>query len=134
MSADCLVLHLGETDMYTGVFRTDIYVFNDSNTGLFEIRGKIQKPNKHPYNFSFQSETEDKLAEFLKYIMVCEDKMNEYLYNCKILPEETKDITYEFFDENIDKCQVIASKSFQKITTKRLTKLVKMVANVFNYY
>jgi hypothetical protein len=134
MTPDCLVLRLDELDIYNGVTVSVMYVFHDSKTDLFEIRGQQNDLGSEPCKYSFKAETEHELAEFLKYIMNTEHKMLETLYNCKILPEETEDITYDFFDKNIDNCQVIASKSFQKITTKRLTKVLGMVANVFNYY
>lgn len=101
------------------------------------IRGKRQDSfvsNYVPY--AFQCETTDALYDFIKFVVGTRNTSSVILYNYNnIYPlSPNKELTYEFFEENIDKNYEIAGYDGIKLKRKYIKNILRIMKNMYNMY
>lgn len=123
---DCLVLCIENT------VHSRMYIFYDSYTGLYEVRGKNDKNHRaldyQPYSFSCKSRRS--LIDFIHYTLNDQDYMNLSLYNYVELPSTSVEVTFDLLNEYLDVNYEVFS--FQDTRVHR--RLLNILRSVTNYY
>jgi hypothetical protein len=84
--------------------------------------------------FSYTCEDENGLVDYLQYVICHESTVNEILYNYDNLPENSNDITFEFFQKYDHPEYEVGGYNDRKLSRARLIKTLRILRNVFNYY
>ena len=128
-----LILCIEEIDNENPSFPIDTRLFIGSGVSegvpIYYIRGKRQDLITTDYvPFAFNTKSIDNLYEFIKFTMLC-SRINLTLYNFNnIAKEKLTKLTYEFFENLMDKNYEIAGYDNMKLTRTRITKYIKMVS------
>lgn len=135
MSTDCLVLKIEEYVNKT--LDTTLYVLYDKNEDLFLIRGKrsdiLGKCKCVPYSFYCKHVTE--LTDFIDLTICMDSKVSYTLYNYNDLSDDSDDIDFEYLDNLENKLSFeITGYDNKKFNKRDITKYMKILKNVFNYY
>jgi hypothetical protein len=134
---DTLVLKLEEYDSSNHELDTVLYIFYDSRTDHYVIRGKrIDTLTWKSHCYSFECEV-SKIYDLIDFIQLLIDKGNYIsftLYNYDNLPEYSNDVTYEFLKENDDVRYEIVGYDKLKPTRSKFVKYLRVLRSVFNYY
>ena len=109
--SDCLVLKIEEYDYISNEIDTTLYIFYDKEKHQFYV-----------------------LADFISFVICKKNKWTYVLYNYNDLSFESDDISYEYLLENQSNENEIAGYDKLKYSRKYLTKHLRMLRNVFNYY
>jgi hypothetical protein len=145
MSVDCLVLKIEEVETVIKVIEevetikeevdTTLYILYDTVKEKYIIRGK-RKDLKHKKSneYSFETDCEKKLVDFLKYVICKENRTNHILYNCNSLPKLSNDITFEFFDGRLTNVDEISGFDDQPFDRKWLLYTLRLLKNIHNEY
>ena len=132
---DCLVLKLEELESTTGKKDTMMYVIYDKKNHKYLIRGRRRwTPNCQSCTYSYECEFADDLADFIKYLVCPDNRVNEVLYNYDNLPEDPNEISFEFLHDYDHSDYEISGYNNKKLKRNRLLKNLRMLRNVFNYY
>ena len=132
---DCLVLKLEEIESTTGKKDTMMYVIYDKKNHKYLIRGRRRwTPNCQSCTYSYECEFADDLADFIKYLVCPDNRVNEVLYNYDNLPEDPNEISFEFLHDYDHSDYEISGYNNKKLKRNRLLKNLRMLRNVFNYY
>ena len=132
---DCLVLKIEERDSVTKEIDTTVYIFYDKKEHNYVIRGQRRwTPRFKSCSYSFVSEDVYDLADFLQYVISNENSVTEFLFNYDNFPVDSNEITYEFLKQHDHDDYEISGYNNVKLSPKRLTKNLRMLRNVFNYF
>lgn len=130
---DNLVLKIVEYDK-TGNLDTNLYILYDSKQESYIIRGKRNDRLIDACTYSFQCFYTKELVKFIQFLICKHNRVSYVLYNYDNLPAHSDEITYEFLNTYDDKTYEISGYDNCKIKTKDLTRNLRMLKNVFNYY
>jgi len=132
---DCLVLKIEEFDVDTQKIDTTVYILYDKKTHRYFIRGRRPwSPQRHSCTYSFECEFAHELTDFLQYLICDYNTISEILYNYDNLPQDANEITFEFLNEYDHADYEISGYNNLKFDRKKITKTLRMLRNVFNYY
>jgi hypothetical protein len=132
---DCLVLKIVENDSIKDRVDNTIYILYDTREQTYVIRGQRECGTvRSGCTFSYICENEDDLADYLQYVICHQNTVNEILYNYDNLPDNSNDITFEFFQKYDHSDYEVGGYDDRKLSRKRLLKTLRMLRNVFNYY
>ena len=145
MSVDCLVLKIEEVETVVTVIEevrtikkevdTTLYILYDTVKEKYIIRGKRKDlTHKSSNEYSFETDCEKKLVDFLKYVICKENTANHILYNCNCLPKLSNDITFDFFDGILTNVDEISGFDGQPFDRKRLLYTLRLLKNIHNEY
>ena len=135
MSSDCLVLKLEEIEIGTGNLDTTLYVMYDKNNRRYLIRGKRRTTEtSQSCSYSYECNNSGELADFIKYLICPDNRVNEILYNYDNLPEDPSDITFEFLNEFDHRDYEISGYNDKRLKSSRLLRNLRMLRNIYNYY
>jgi hypothetical protein len=132
---DTLVLKIEEYEAEYKLIDTTLYILYDTRTKRYVIRGKrrsTQNLESEPYSFECDSSRD--LADFIMLIIDCDNVLSYTLYNYDNLPDQSNDITYEFFNNYDDTTYEIVGYDNKKIKRRDLLRNLRVLRNVFNYY
>jgi hypothetical protein len=116
---------------------TKVFVFYDSRSDCYEIRGKNNDTETTNYEpFSFTCKSISSLYHFLSfYVSFSTTEYNICMYNYNHLPEFSHEITFDFLESSQDGSYVIFGyEKCMNLTLKRSKKLLKMLKNIYNPY
>jgi hypothetical protein len=135
MSSDCLVLKIEE--FVNKTLDTTLYILYDKNEEFFLIRGKrndnLGKYKCVPYSFYCKHITE--LTDFIDLTICVDSKVSYTLYNYNDLSNDSDDIDFEYLDNLENKLSFeITGYDNKKFNKSDITKYMKILKNVFNYY
>ena len=132
---DCLVLKIEENDPIKDRVDNTIYILYDTNEQTYVIRGQRECGTaRSGCTFSYTCEDENRLVDYLQYVICHESTVNEILYNYDNLPENSNDITFEFLQKYDHSDYEVGGYNDRKLSRARLTKTLRILRNVFNYY
>ena len=136
---DCLVLKIEEFDKTSEKLDTTLFIIYDFYEDNYVIRGKradARNVNSQPYSFTYQNtESNDDLIHFIGFVLNNKDNYLSYtIYNYDNLPYSSNDITYEFLKNNESPEYEIVGYDNCHYSRKELTKILKMLKSVFNFY
>lgn len=134
---DTLVLKLEEYDATNNKLDTVLYIFYDSRTDHYVIRGKRVDTitwKTHCYSFECESNKKYDLVDFIQLLIYKGNYISFTLYNYDNLPEYSNDITYEFLKENDDITYEIVGYDRLKPKRSKFLKYLRVLRSVFNYY
>ena len=133
--ADCLVLKLEENDPIKNRVDSTIYVLYDRKEKTYVIRGQRECGTvRSGCTFSYTCKNENSLADYLQYVICHESTVNEILYNYDNLPDNSNDITFDFFQKHDHSDYEVGGYNDRKLSRVRLLKILRILRNVFNYY
>jgi hypothetical protein len=118
------------------ILYTKLFVFYDSRSDCYEIRGKNKDTTNTKYHpFSFTCKNISSLYHFLFFHFCLKETENSItLYNYDHLPENSNEITYDFLELSQESSYEIFAYGQYKITQKRCKKILKMLKNIMNEY
>ena len=132
---DCLVLKLEEVDVESKEIDTTLYILYDKRSHRYLVRGQRKwSPRHQSCTYSFECEFANDLADFIQYLVCPSNVVNEVLYNYDNFPENSNDITYDFLHDYDHTDYEISGYNCRKIKRKRLSKILRILRNIFNYY
>lgn len=132
---DCLVFKIEEFDVDTQKIDTTVYILYDKKKHQYVIRGRrAWTPQRQSQTYSFECDFAHELSDFLKYIICKYNTINEILYNYDNLPQDANDITFDFLNEYDHADYEISGYNNLKFDKKKITRKLRMLRNVFNYY
>jgi hypothetical protein len=132
---DTLVLKIEENEDENNLIDTTLYILYDTRSNRYVIRGKRTLSSEIIFKpYSFESESARDLADFICFIICSNHSVSYTLYNYDNLPEESKDITYDFLNEYDDRAYEIGGYDKKKLKNNFLVKQLRFLRNVFNYY
>jgi hypothetical protein len=131
MSTDCLVLNICEFESGSGRLDTSMYILYDANAETFVIRGK--RPDSWE-TYSFYCDNPFSTADFVSTV-ICKGNLWTYtLYNCDNLPDSSDDITFGTLEYSVRKENEITAYDKLPYSRKTLTKMLRIIKNVYNFY
>ena len=102
MNADCLVLKIEE--YVDELLDTTLFILYDKNEEIFLVKGKrsvvFGKPE--PISYSFTCEFASELIDFIEFVISKESKVSYSLYNYNDLPNDSKDIDYDYLKHRLE--------------------------------
>lgn len=133
---DCLVFKIEEYETPSGLIDNTMYVLYDCLSCRYIVRGSRRPLNPYvlPSTYSFECQYTNRLVDFIMYVISFDAKVNETLFNCKTLPSDVNDITFEMLREADRTRDEIVGYDDVVFTSVRLTKNLKILQNVFNDY
>jgi hypothetical protein len=134
--SDTLVLKIEEYESLTSKIDTTLYILFDVRSERYVIRGKRRDTtNIESKPYSFECESADNLAKFIKFILCSDSKLSYVLYNYDNLPIHSGDITYEFLN-NYDNNEAyeITAYDVQEFKKQSMVTILNILRSVFNYY
>ena len=134
---DCLVLKLEEIEYESQLPDTTIYIIFDKLNNKFIIRGKrrdIMGITAPTYSFEYNNFNKQSLVDFIKYVICHTNTVNETMYNFDNMPKLSDEITYDFLQRHENKDYEISGYNNQKLSRKRISRLLDILENVFNLY
>ena len=134
---DTLVVKLEEYDTSNHELDTVLYIFYDSRSDHYVIRGKrVDTINWKSHCYSFECEVSKMydLVDFIQLLIYKGNYMSFTMYNYDNLPEVSSDVTYEFLKENDDDTYEIVGYDRLKPTRHKILKYLRVLRSVFNYY
>ena len=113
---------------------TRLFIGWDENTQDYFIRGKRQDTNKSNFvPFAFHCDSSNELYDFIKFVMP-DRRVNIILYNFNNTEDnDTEILTYEFFENLMDKNYEISGFNDIKIKRSRMVNHLKMLRNMYNW-
>jgi hypothetical protein len=135
MSTDCLVLKIEE--YVDKNLDTTLYILYDKNEEFFLIRGKrsdnLGNYKCVPYSFYCKHITE--ITDFIDFIICKDSKISYTLYNYNDLSNDSDNIDFDYLHNLDNKLSFeISGYDNQKFNKNNITKFLKVLKNVFNYY
>lgn len=134
----CLILCIEEQDNISISSPTDTRLFigwsyreND-----YFVRGKRQDiGSKEFVPYAFHCNNTNNLYDFIEFVMdpLSNTSIILYNYNTKYMDEHESKLTYEFFEENMDRNYEIASYDEVKLDRNQLRKYLRMLKNMYNW-
>jgi len=131
---DCLVLKIEEYEIDTNKLDVTLYILYDKKKHHFVLRGKRFSNKLDSCTFSFNCEFVNELTDFISFIICMKNKWTYVLYNYDNLPQESNDISYDFLKIHDHKGYELAGYNYQQFDIELLSKHLRMLRNVFNYY
>jgi hypothetical protein len=135
---DTLVLKIEEYEEYkveNKLIDTTLYILYDTRAKRYVIRGKRRLSSSLEFQpYSFESELACDLADFIELIICSKNTISYSLYNYDNLPNESNEITYDFFNAYDDRAYEISGYDNQKFKRRVVLKYLRSLRNVFNYY
>ena len=132
---DCLVLKIEEYDVSNGKLDTSMFVLYDQIERQYIVRGarsETKKLNSVPY--SFRCKRLKDLADFIS-VSICKENVTSYiLYNYDNFPLSSDLITYDKLVYYENALYEIAAYDDMSYDRKVLSKYLRILKNVFNYY
>lgn len=113
-----------------------IFIGWDINTEDYYIRGKrLDTRTSHYVPYALRCDTTCSVTDFIEFVTGNNFK-SVTLYNYNNLEGKSidVDITYEFFEENMDKYYEIAAYDYIKLYKRKLTSYLQMLRDTYNYY
>jgi hypothetical protein len=133
--ADCLVLKIEERELYTKEIDTTLYILYDKKYHNYVIRGRRRLTPRHQScEYSFVCEDVEDLVYFITFVISRDNLWTYVLYNYDNLPIESNEITFEFLNNYDHSDYELGAYDDEKYSRNKLTKNLKMLRNVFNYY
>ncbi|MFY7727922.1 MAG: hypothetical protein ACOVRN_00245 [Flavobacterium sp.] len=133
--ADCLVFKLEEYDKSPRRLDNTLYIVYDYQIEYFIIRGRRRSiPGFPSPTYSFECHDVNRLVDFIIYVFGADQIIHETLLNCKTLPAEGHDITFEMLQEADHDSIHITGYDDAIFTKERLVNILKILQNVFNCY
>jgi hypothetical protein len=134
-NGDCLILKMQE--YVDGELDTTLFILYDKNEGYYLVTGKrselFGKPSSVPY--SFQCEYASDLIDLITFVICKKSKISYTLYNYHDLPNDSRDIDYDYLKELNGMVEYeLAGYDNKKYNKKEILKYLRMLRNVFNYY
>ena len=132
---DCLVFKFEEVECETGKLDNTMYIIYDKKNHNYLIRGRRRwSHRKQCCTYSYECEYANDLADFIKYLVCPDNKVNEILYNYNNFPENPDEITFDFLNENDHSDYEISGYNNKMLKRRRLLRNLRMLRNVFNHY
>jgi cell division protein FtsI/penicillin-binding protein 2 len=131
---DCLILKITEFSDMDNSVDTILYVFYDKVNHHFFIRGSQMSEQFETTPYCFRCEFANELEQFIRVIISEESKVMYELVNYVDLPLDSDDITFEYLKEYDLPTITITSIVSRYYSSRKVTSLLRMLRNVFNYY
>lgn len=129
---DALVFKIVDTDQ-CGKPDNVMYIWHDSATGCYYIRGKRTNGIIREYNeYSFCCVSVFHLVDFISFAVDRLSDLSYTLYNFENLPEDSDEITFEFLTDQDHYSREISGYDTMKYSRKRLAKIFRMMRGVHN--
>ena len=133
-----LILCIEEHDNEQNVDSVDnrIFIGYDIRDNDYYVRGKRQDTQKSNYvPYAFHCDLESELYDFIEFVVGgIRDNISIVLYNFNnISNESTDDLTYEFFEEQMDRDYEIAAYDRVELNRDVMIKNLKMLKNMYNW-
>ena len=99
------------------------------------VRGKREDIGSNEFvPYAFRCEHTDDLYDFIEFVVGPNSRASIVLYNYNNTDNMyTDDMTYEFFEENMDKNYEIAAYDEVKLKRSQITKYLRMLKNSYNW-
>jgi len=135
-----LVLCIEEYDnkIDTNSIDTRLFITWSYEEDAYIVRGKRQDIGPRAFvPYAFHCESTDELYDFIKFTVGSRSNKSITLYNYNNINfsyYELKDdeLTYEFFEENMDKNYEISGYDNSKLKRKYVKKYLRMLRNMYN--
>jgi hypothetical protein len=129
MSSDCLVLKICSISVDSVI---TVYVIYDVNTEYFSVCGK----KECGVDFNFISYSVTAIETLISFIFSNKQNITYSIYNHNDLPFNQEEITYDYLVESlIENIYEISYKTeHNNYSKRRVTKMLKMLKSVCNYY
>lgn len=132
---DCLVLKIEEREVDTKEIDTTLYILYDKKYHNYVIRGRRRiSPTHISCEYSFVCENIEDLVYFITFVISKSNLWTYVLYNYDNLPIDSNDITFEFLYNFDHSDYELSAYDNEKYNKSVLTKNLKMLRNVFNFY
>jgi hypothetical protein len=132
---DCLVLKIEGVNINRSDIETTIYVLYDKKDHNYVIRGKRSDSEFYESKeYSFICEELQDVIYFITFVVSKKNLWSYTLYNYDSLPVDSNDISFEYMHNNDYADMVLAMYENKKYNRHILTKNLRMLRNVFNYY
>ncbi len=131
---DTLVLKIVEYDVDLKRNDNTLFILYDKAIHRYVIRGKRNDVNVSSCTYSYECKSASDLADFLGFLLDETNKLSYIVYNYDNLPETSNDITFEFLNKNYSKFNELFGYDNQLYNRKTITKVIRTLKNVFNYY
>jgi hypothetical protein len=128
---DCLVLKIEEICNVTDWLDTTIYVLYDKKEHNYVVRGQRKTSD---ICYSFICEEVEELADFISFVVDKHNYWNYILYNYDNLPNQSDDITYDFFSKHDSIDYELAGYDKLKYSRKGLLTNLRMLRNIYNNF
>jgi hypothetical protein len=113
---------------------TRLFIGYSSKYDDYYIRGKRQDIGSREFvPYAFRCDSTNDLYDFIKFAVCPHSKTSIILYNFNNLEGYSNDeLTYEFFEENIDRNYEVAAYDNVKMKRNQITKYLRMLKNTYN--
>lgn len=132
-----LILCIEEKDGIQGPNSVDTRMFIGWNRGVndFFVRGKRQDINDKEFvPYAFHCECASDLYDFIDFVVGVDENISLTLYNFNNIDEmKDCDMTYEFFEDNMDRNYEIVAYDHMQLKRSTILKCLKMLRNTYNW-
>jgi len=121
---------------------TRLFIGWSNQDNDYFIRGKrVDIGTREFVPYAFHCDSTDELYEFIKFVVGKRRKTSIILYNYNNIDTNRSDLesikdhelTYEFFEENIDRNYEIAAYDKVRVNRNRIKKYLGMLKNIYNW-
>ena len=108
--------------------------WNESENNFF-VRGRRQDTSRSSFvPYAFHCDYSRDLYDFIEFTVGKLGRKSIVLYNFNNIQSlDLSDLSYEFFEENLDKNYEIAAYDHVKIKRSKFVKYLRMIRNMYNY-
>jgi hypothetical protein len=133
MLMDILVLKLEEINNETYELESSIFILYNHLQNKFVLKGKRKDVgNTKAYTYSFDCYSINALTEFIAYITLKTNRINEILYNYNGLINDLNNIEYHELYNLEHNDYEISRHNNEKLSKKKLKNICGFLQNVFN--
>jgi hypothetical protein len=114
---------------------TRLFIGWDNETDDYYVRGKRQDiGSKEFVPYAFRCESTNDLYDFIEFAVGTRSLASVVLYNFNNMEgDHTDNLTYEFFENNMDRNYEIAAYDEVKLKRSQITKYLRMLKNTYNW-
>lgn len=114
---------------------TRLFIGWSNKDNDYYVRGKRQDTNNQEFvPYAFHCESSNDLYDFIEFVIDPHSSKSIILYNFNNMDGLTNDeMTYEFFEENMDRNYEIAAYDKVKFKRRQITKYLRMLKNTYNW-
>jgi hypothetical protein len=114
---------------------TRLFIGWDEIENNFFVRGRRQDTRTSSYiPYAFHCDYSRDLYDFIEFTVGKSGSKSIVLYNFNNIQSlDVSELSYEFFEENLDKNYEIAAYDDVKIKRSKIVKYLRMIRNMYNY-
>lgn len=136
----CIEEHDNRKDPYSVDTRLFIGWSNQDND--YYIRGKrVDIGSKEFVPYAFRCDSTDELYDFIEFVVGSRSNTSIILYNYNNIDTNSSnsvtlkddELTYEFFEENMDRNYEVAAYDRVRLKREKIKKYLRMLKNMYNW-